>query len=168
MMSNSKIEIGKIVNTHGLRGTLKVQPWTDYPEVFEEIETVYTKSAAYIIRNVAYQKNGVLLSLEGVETLNQAEVLKNEVLFCERTDLGELPDETYYITDLIGCTVYENSEKIGVVADVINTGGVDLYEIKREDGAKPFYLPAAKEIVQEIDISSKTIQVKLPEGIMDL
>ena len=163
----SKIEVGKIVNTHGLRGTLKVQPWADFPEIFEELPRVFCNDTEYKIISVSYQKNLVLLNLSGVNTINDAEKLKNSVLKAERSDMEELPDDTYYVTDLIGCTIFENDIEIGKVSDVIATGGVDLYEIKRKDN-KPLYLPASKENILKVDIQSKTIHVKIPEGLLEL
>lgn len=163
----SKIEIGKIVNTHGLKGTVKVQPWADYPEIFDDIDRVFIRSEEYDIVSVSYQKNLVLLNLKGVVSMNDAEKFKNEVLYAERSDLGTLPDDTYYITDLIGCKVYENDNEIGVLKDVISTGGVDLYEIKRLQN-KPLYIPASKENILSIDIKEKKIFVSIPEGLLDL
>lgn len=163
----SKIEIGKIVNTHGLKGTLKVQPWADYPEIFEEIPRVFHNNKEYEIVSVSYQKNLVLLNLSGITSLNDAEPLKNSIIYAERDDMDELPDDTYYIADLIGCTIIENNTEIGIVSDVIATGGVDLYEIKRK-GDKPLYLPAAKENILNVDTEQKIILVKIPEGLLDL
>ena len=163
----SRIEIGKIVNTHGLKGIVKVQPWADFPEIFEELPRVFCNNNEYEIISVSYQKNLVLLGLSGVTNLTLAEKLKNSVLYAERDDMEELPEDTYYITDLIGCVIFEDSVEIGKVSDVITTGGVDLYEIRRT-GNKPLYLPASKENILQIDISSKTIQVKIPEGLLDL
>ena len=163
----SKIEIGKIVNTHGLRGTIKVQPWADFPEIFEELPRVFCYNNEYEIVSVSYQKNLVLLNLKGVTTLNDAEKLKNSVLSAERDDMEELPEDTYYVTDLIGCVIFENDTEIGKISDVIATGGVDLYEIRRS-GNKPLYLPASKENILNIDIEAKAIQVKIPEGLLDL
>lgn len=163
----SKIEIGKIVNTHGLKGTVKVQPWADFPEIFEELPRVFCNNTEYEIISVSYQKNLVLLNLKGVNDLNVAEKLKNSVLCAERDDMEELPEDTYYVTDLIGCMVLENDTEIGKVSDVIATGGVDLYEIRRS-GNKPLYLPASKENILNIDVEAKTIQVKIPEGLLDL
>ena len=163
----SKIEIGKIVNTHGLRGTVKVQPWADFPEIFEELPRVFCNNVEYKITSVSYQKNLVLLGLDSVNTLTDAEKLKNCILHAEREDIDELPDDTYYIVDLIGCMIIENNVEIGKISDVIATGGVDLYEIKRQ-GNKPLYLPASKENILNIDIEAKIIQVKIPEGLLEL
>ena len=163
----SKIEIGKIVNTHGIKGTLKVQPWADYPEIFEEITRVFVKNKEYKINSVSYQKGMVLINLDTLNNLNDAETFKNLVISAERDDFEELPEGVYYVTDLIGCKVLEDDTLIGVISDVTATGGVDLYEIKRADN-KPLYLPAAKEYIISIDIDKKTIQVKIPEGLLDL
>ena len=163
----SRIEIGKIVNTHGLKGTLKVQHWADYPEIFEEITRVFINNKEYIITSVSYQKGMVLLNLDTLNTLTDAEAFKNLVISAERDDFDELPEDVYYVTDLIGCKVLEDNSLIGVISDVTATGGVDLYEIKRPDN-KPLYLPAAKEYIISVDIYNRTIQVKIPEGLLEL
>lgn len=163
----SKIEIGKIINVHGLRGTLKVQPWTDYPEKFEEINVVYCDENKYLIENVSYHKQSVLLKLRTIDFVDQAEKMRGKVLTTTREELGPLPEGVYYIVDLIGCSVIENDCEIGVITDVINNGGVDIYEIKRSE-MKPLYFPAAKENIISTNIDSKQIQVKLPEGLLDL
>lgn len=163
----SKIEIGKIINVHGLRGTLKVQPWTDYPEKFEEIDTVYINDTSYEIEKVAYHKQSVLLNISTIDSIEKAEKFRNCILTTERSELGDLPDGVYYIVDLIGCEVFEGDTLIGTVKDVLNTGSVDIYEIKRPK-QKPLYFPAAKEHLVSIDIDNKKISVKIPDGLMDL
>lgn len=164
----SKIEIGKIVNTHGLRGTLKVQPWVDFPELFEKIQSVFTSQNKYIVKKVSYQKNLILLDLQEIASIAHAEKLKDLILYAEREDLGELPENSYYITDLIGCSVIlPDGCAIGIVSDVITSSGTDLYEIKRKND-KPLYLPAAKEFIKSIDVENKTIYAVLPEGLLEL
>ncbi len=164
----SKIEIGKIVNTHGLRGTLKVQPWVDFPEIFEKIDVMYISDQKYSVKKVSYQKNLILLDLEEINSISQAEKLKDLIIFAERDDLGKLSEDSYYIADLIGCDVMLSDGGIlGTVRDVITSSGTDLYEIKRKND-KPLYLPAAKEFIKSIDIESKTIHAVLPEGLLGL
>ena len=163
----SMIEIGKIINVHGLRGTLKVQPWTDYPEKFEEISKVICDDKTFSVESVSYHKQSVLLNLRGINSVEQAELMRNKILFTTRQELGPLPEGVYYIVDLINCKVFEGEHEIGVVSDVINNGGVDIYEIKRS-GMKPLYFPAAKENIVSIDIDAKIINVKIPEGLLEL
>lgn len=166
------LEVGKIVNTHGLRGEVKAVPWTDYPEVFEDIEYVYVKrrtgNERLDISGIKYQKNNLILRFEQIKDINQAEAYKNLVLYAERDMLGELPEGVYYITDLIGCEVVkEDGGKVGVIADVFNTGSSDIYDVKRE-GRKNLLIPVIDEVVLKVDINDKKVTVRMMEGLEDL
>ncbi|MDY3971281.1 MAG: ribosome maturation factor RimM [Clostridia bacterium] len=166
------LEVGKIVNTHGLRGEVKVVPWTDYPEVFEDIETVYIKKKSDYerldIAGIKYQKNNLIIRFAQLKDINEAEKYKNRVLYAERTSLGELPEGVYYIADLIGLDVVkEDGEKVGVISDVFNTGSNDIYEVKRE-GQKNLLLPVIDDVVLNIDIENKKVTVRMMEGLEDL
>ena len=161
------LEIGKIVNTHGLRGDVKVVPWSDYPEIFEEIGFVYLdKNTKLQIKNVKYQKNNVILKLDAINSIEQAEKLKEKVLLVDKDDIEILDEDTYFVADLIGLSVYEDDEKLGVLSDVIPVAGADVYVIKREKG-KDILIPAIKENIKEINISEKYIKVKIPDGLFD-
>lgn len=166
------LEVGKIVNTHGLRGEVKVVPWTDYPEVFEDIETVYIKKKSDFerldIAGIKYQKNNLIIRFAQLKDINEAEKYKNRVLYAERASLGELPEGVYYIADLIGLDVVkEDGEKVGVISDVFNTGSNDIYEVKRE-GQKNLLLPVIDDVVLNIDIENKKVTVRMMEGLEDL
>lgn len=166
------LEVGKIVNTHGLRGEVKVVPWTDYPEVFEDIETVYIKKKSDYerldIAGIKYQKNNLIIRFAQLKDINEAEKYKNRVLYAERASLGELPEGVYYIADLIGLDVVkEDGEKVGVISDVFNTGSNDIYEVKRE-GQKNLLLPVIDDVVLNIDIENKKVTVRMMEGLEDL
>ena len=163
------LEVGKIVNTHGLRGEVKVVPWTDYPEVFEDIATVYRKTKEnyekLTIRGIKYQKGNIILRFAEITDINEAEKNKNQVLYAERDDLGELPEGVYYIADLIGLTVItDEGEEIGEIVDVINTGANDIYDIKRE-GRKNLLLPVIPDVVLKVDIENKRVTVHMMEGL---
>ena len=166
------LEVGKIVNTHGLRGEVKVVPWTDYPEVFEDIETVYIKKKSDYerldIAGIKYQKNNLIIRFAQLKDINEAEKYKNRVLYAERASLGELPEGVYYIADLIGLDVVkEDGEKVGIISDVFNTGSNDIYEVKRE-GQKNLLLPVIDDVVLNIDVENKKVTVRMMEGLEDL
>ncbi len=158
------LAVGKICNTHGVRGNIKLIPWTDFPEVFDDLDYITVENIRYDIKDVKYQKSNIILKLQGIDTVEEAEKLRDLTAYCEETQLEELPEDTYYIADLIGCEVYEGENLLGKVADVFSAGGADLYEIKGK-GA-PIYLPAIKENVLSVDIKNKIIKVKLPEGLI--
>lgn len=169
-MSN-QLEVGKIINTHGLRGEVKVVTWTDYPEVFEEIEFLYvhkkTGDERLDIKNIKYQKNNIIVKFSQINDINEAEKYKNMVLYVDREQLPPLPEGMNYIVDLIGLEVYnEENEKIGVIADVFNTGANDIYDVKR-DGKKNLLLPVIDECVKEVDIENGRVVVNVMEGLDD-
>lgn len=165
------LEVGKIVNTHGLLGEVKVVPWTDYPENFEDIPYVYAKTRKgeerLDITRVRYQKNNLILKFEQIKDINEAELYKNTVLLCERS-MFNLPEGVHFIADLIGLEVYdeENGEKIGVIADVFNTGSNDIYDVRRE-GKRNLLIPVIDDVVKKIDIEGGRVTVYMMEGLDD-
>ena len=162
------LEIGKIVNTHGLRGEVKIVPWTDMPEVFEAISYAYIKGEKREIKSVKYQKNNIIVKFSGIDDINQAELLKNTVITTDREELGELPEGVYYITDLLGCEVVTDSgETVGTLSDVLPTGSNDVYVVKR-DGKKDLLLPVIEQVVLDVNIEEKKITVNIMEGLEDL
>lgn len=166
------LEVGKIVNTHGLRGEVKVVPWTDYPEVFEDIEYVYIQRRGEYerldVKGIKYQKGNIIVKFPQIKDINEAEKYKNQVLYAERGVLGELPEGVYYIADLIGLDVVkEDGEKVGVIGDVLNTGSNDIYEVKRKC-QKDLLLPVIDDVVLNIDIDGGRVTVRIMEGLEDL
>ena len=163
------LEVGKIINTHGLRGEVKVIPWTDTPDVFEDLETVYLKNNdALTISSVKYQKNNLIVKFKELGDINEAEKLKNQVLYAERSALVELPEGVYYIADLIGLSVRkETGEEVGKIKDVLQTGANDIYVVARE-GAKDLLVPVIPNVVLSVDIDGGEVTVSLPDGLEDL
>ncbi|MCI5969555.1 MAG: ribosome maturation factor RimM [Clostridia bacterium] len=166
-MEQLYLEIGKIVNTRGLKGEVKVVPWADYPEIFEEINFVYDKSEnRYLIENVKYQKENVILKLEGIDSVECAQKLKNSILYVRKDTLPDLDSDTFFVADLIGLDVFdENDAFLGKISDVITAGGADVYIIKNE-GAKDLLLPALKEVVNEINLDEGFVKVTVPDGLL--
>lgn len=164
------LEVGKIINTHGLRGEVKIVTWTDSPEVFEELEFVVAKmrgeETRLDIKNIKYQKNNIIVAFSQLTSIEEAEKLKNAVLLVPREELGELPEGVYYIADLIGCEVLDNNGKIGDLVDVFSTGSNDVYDIKRE-GKKNLLVPIIDGVLQSVDIDSKKIVIEIPKGLED-
>lgn len=166
-MEQLYLEIGKIVNTRGLKGEVKVVPWADYPEIFEEINFVYDKSEnRYLIENVKYQKENVILKLEGIDSVECAQKLKNSILYVRKDTLPDLDSDTFFVADLIGLDVFdENDAFLGKISDVITAGGADVYIIKN-DGSKDLLLPALKEVVNEINLDEGFVKVTVPDGLL--
>ena len=163
-----RYKIGKIVNAVGLKGEVKVYNYSDYKERFEEIETVFVEDIEYRILNARYMKDVAILKLEGVEDRNGAEALKDKDLYITENMLRTLPEDTYYIKDLVGIKVIDmDGQYVGIISDVLKNSAQDLYEIELEN-KKKFLLPAVEEFVLKINMEEKTMQVKLIEGLLDL
>lgn len=161
------LEIGQIVNTRGLRGEVKIIPWCDDPGIFEDIEYILIDNSKYVIETVKYHKNFVILKLTGIDSLEAAEKYRNKTLFVEREMLGPLPDGTYYICDLIGCSVSTvDGENLGKIDDVIKTGGNDVYSVRNEAG-KQVLIPVIDEVIKEVNIDEKFVIIEPLRGLLD-
>lgn len=162
-------EIGLISNTHGLKGEMKVRPYTESMKRFEELNKIYVEKnnekTEYEIEKVRYQKDVILIKLKGIDTIEDAEKLKNHIISIPRKSGKTLMDNEFYIADLLGCEVYEN-DFIGIVVDVFSTGGSDVYVIKREK-QNDLLLPAITSVIKNIDVEAKRIDVEIPRGLLN-
>lgn len=167
-----KIKIGQIVNAVALRGEVKIYNYSDYKERFEELDTVILEkgrtSKEYKIENVRYQKNMVIAKFKDVNDRNQAEALKDYDVMITEEDLRELPEDTFYIRDLIGCNVVDlNSEtKVGVIKDVLQNTAQDIYQVETSEG-KEVLIPAVAQFVKNVKIDEKIVEVTLIPGFLD-
>ena len=169
-----KIKIGKIVNAVALRGEVKVYHYSDYKERFEELDEILVERNAarkhtvesYAIEGVRYQKDMAILKLKGVNDRNAAEALKDCDVYITEADLRELPEDTFYIRDLIGCHVFNEADEIGVITDVLQNSAQDIYQVKTKSG-KEVLIPAVSEFVKEINIEEKIVRVSLIPGFID-
>ena len=162
-------EIGQIVNTFGIKGQVKVTPFTDDMERFEELKTIYVEKKKQLqefeIEQVKYQKNLVILKLKNIEDMNTAEKLKGCYIKIQRKDARKLPEGTYFIADIIGSQVITDDGKtLGKVEDIYNTGSSDIYVVKDELG-KQILLPAIKEVILSVDVEKQNVKVHLLEGL---
>ena len=163
-------EVGQIVNTNGLKGMLKVKPFTDDIKEFEFFKTIYVERKneliEFKIEAVRYVKNMVLLKLQGINDIDEAEKYRNLYIKVDRDIMPKLPEDSYYIVDLLECEVFtEEGENLGKLIDVFNTGSNDVYVVKDELG-KQLLLPAIGEVIKNVDIPNKKIIVKLMEGLI--
>ena len=163
-----KIKIGKIVNAVGLKGEVKIYNYSDSRERYEELDRIIVDSKEYEIERVRYQQEMVILKLKGVDDRDGSEALKTKDVFITEADLKELPEDTFYIRDLIGMEVenIETGEKIGVMKDVLQNTAQDIYLIKTA-GGRDVLIPAVSEFIKEINPDERKIRVKLIEGMLD-
>ena len=163
-------EIGQIVNTSGLKGLVKVNLFTDDITKIEEFDKVIIeknkKQQEYEIEEVKYQKNQALIKFKGIDNIDEAEKLRNSYIKIHRDDEPELPEDTYYIVDLIGLDVYSDEGKLlGKLDDVFNSGSCDIYVVKDELG-KQLLLPAISDVIKEINLEEKKIVAHLLKGLV--
>ncbi|MBR6243800.1 MAG: 16S rRNA processing protein RimM [Ruminococcus sp.] len=167
-MKKEFLEAGKIVTTHGIRGEVKIMPYTDIPDILCEFDRLFigkNKDEIFIERSRVF-KNTVIAKIEGIDTPEQAEKLRNKMLYMHRDDL-ELDDDTYFIQDLIGLEVKDadSGELYGKIADVMQTGANDVYVIK--DGEKEYLVPAIADVVISTDIDNNIMTIRPLDGLFD-
>ena len=163
------LEIGQIVNTRGLRGEVKVNSFSQDSKRFEKLDVIYIKEnnelKSYKIEKVTYNKNQVILKLENINHIDYAEKLRNKYIYVKKSQLEELPEGVYYISDLIGLDVYdEKNNYLGKVDDIFSTKSNDVYVIKNELGVNKL-LPGTNEVIKDIDLDNKKIIVNLIKGL---
>ena len=160
-----KFEIGQIVNTFGIKGEVKVYPYTDDINQFKKIKKVYINNEEKEIESVKFHKNNVILKIKGIDNMTEAENLRNTVIEANRST-KKLPENTYYIADLINLDVYTDENNfLGKVKDIYNTGANDIYSIETPEG-KEILLPAIKDVIKQIDIENKKIIVHILKGLI--
>ena len=164
------LEIGQIVNTFGIKGMVKVNPFTDNINRFDDLKKVYIKNKSQKyeleIEEVKYHKNMVLIKFKGIDKVEDAESLRNSYILVNRKDEKPLNEGTYYIVDLLGLDVYtDEDELLGKLEDIYNTGSNDIYVVKNELG-KQILLPAIKDVIKEINIENRKIIVHIINGLL--
>ncbi|MBR4200677.1 MAG: 16S rRNA processing protein RimM [Oscillospiraceae bacterium] len=168
-MKKQFLEIGKIVNVHGLNGTVKVMPWCDSAEFLCEFETLYRGRThePMNIERASVQKNMALVKFEGIDTPEAANALRNTVLYMDRNDV-ELDDETHFVQDLIGMAVIDadTGAEYGKLHDVLQTGANDVYEVVSPEG-KTLLVPVIPQVVLAIDDENNCIRIRPLEGLFD-
>ena len=164
------LEVGKIVNTFGIRGQVKVVPFTDDIKRFDKLKQVYIEKAnkmtLFDIENVKYTNNMVIIKFKGIDSIEEAEKYKNTSLKVDREHAIKLPKDTYFIADLIGLPVYtDEGVLLGKVDDIYNSGSSDIYVVKDEMG-KQVLLPAIKDVLKDIDLENEKIVVHIIKGLI--
>ena len=170
MVEEKMLEIGQIVNTFGIKGMVKIVPYTDDIKRFDKLKEIYVvlknKKIKYEVEEVKYHKNLVIAKLKGIDKMENAEMLKQGSVQIERKDAVKLEKDTYFIIDLIGAKVVTDEQvELGKLVDVFNTGSNDIYVVKDELG-KQTLLPAISDVIKNVDIENKVITVHLLKGLV--
>lgn len=162
-MKKQFLEAGKIVNTHGIRGEVKIQPWCSSPDFLRGLKKIYIDGSEFPVRSCRINKEMAVMSLGGVDTVEAAAALKNKIIFLNRDDVS-LEQGEYFVQDLIGLKIVDadSGEEIGILNDIISGPGRDIYEIR---GEREILVPAVPEFIIEKDVDMGIIKVRLIDGM---
>jgi 16S rRNA processing protein RimM len=173
MTEERLLNIGKVVNTHGIKGEIKVYPQTDFPEVRFKVGNKLTMFSPeggqpITIEIVASreQKKMYVLKIKGFDNINQVEKYKGWEIKTSEADRVELEEGEYYLRDIIGCMVEtDEGETLGTITDVLSPAANDIWVVKLASG-KELLLPVIDEVVLEVDIAARKVKVYLMEGLL--
>ncbi len=169
-MKKQYLEAGQIVATHGIAGEVRVKSWCDSNDVLCTLDTLYFDDKGkkpVKVLNARVHKNIVIMKLEGTDTMNDAQALRNKVLYLNRDELS-LDEGTYFIQDLLGMKVVDKDDNTlyGELVDVGSYGANDVYFVKSPEG-KTYLIPAIESVVNEINFENDTITITRLEGLFD-
>jgi 16S rRNA processing protein RimM len=174
---NEDVAIGQILSPHGVAGMSKVFPYTDYPERCHDLKQVTLElngsRSRLTVENASIYGRFWLFKFKGVDSREQAGRLTGGMLFIPRDQRMTLPEGSYFFDQITGLKVYTvDGEQLGEIAEVISTGGHDLYVLKQQTAGgapdKKILLPAVRSFIKQIDLSTGRMIVELPEGLTDL
>lgn len=153
------LEAGEIVTTHGVRGEMKILPWSDGPDFLMEFDRVCIDEKQYLVENCRIQKSCNLLKLKGIDTVEDAQALRGKTVNIFREDA---PADLIFVAELIGVQVFCEGKEIGVIADVLDYPGNKVYVVR---GEHEYMIPAVKAFVLSTDLEDNSMQVRLIEGM---
>lgn len=157
---SQKIEVGKYINTFGIKGEIKIYPYVEY---FQDLNYIIINNEEKKIKNIRFKKNIAIVKLEGIDDINQIEQFKGCIVTINEDDIPEPPEGEYYLQDLIGMEVYTDEGKLlGKIDDAFNTGANDIYQVGK------ILLPAIDDVVKEIDFENNKITVHIINGLLDI
>ena len=167
------LNVGKIVNTHGIRGEVRVISQTDFPELrYQKGKklTLFRKGKEPLeltITSHRKHKNFDLLTFEGYPNINDVEPFRDGILKVSEDDLTDLEENEYYYYEIIGLNVIdENGELLGKIKEILSPGANDVWVVQRK-GKKDALIPYIESVVKEIDLDANEVHVEIPEGLLD-
>lgn len=165
------LQVGKIVNTHGVKGEMKLIPLTDDPRRFDELKWAYIEKDGQLIKHsildVKYIKGSVMIKFSDIESMSEAEQYKECFVLVDRENAVKLPENSFFICDIVGCSIFdENGILLGELTKVLQTGSNDVYVVKDKSG-KEILIPALKSVVRKVSVDQRRIDVIIPKGLLD-
>lgn len=156
------LETGKIINTHGVRGEVKLEVWADSPASLTGLKTLWLGERPMTVEQARVHKNFVIAKLQGIDTVEAAMTLKGKVVSAARKDLP-LPEGSYFLVDLIGLPVYtEDGNQVGTLKDVLDYPSGRIYVVQ---GQQEHLIPEKGDFLKDVDLQAGRITVALIEGM---
>lgn len=159
--------IGKFVKVHGIKGELKLYPYTDDMDNLSKVKKLFLDdklSFSLKVTSCKFQGKMLIFKFQNINSIEEATNYVNKDVYIPKEDISDIED-TYYIEDLIGCEVFEeNGNLLGNITDVFNTGANDVYEI--DVNQKKVYIPAIKQVIKNVDIKNKKVVIELMKGLI--
>lgn len=167
-MKKEFLEIGKFVGTHGVRGMVRIQPWSDDGAFLAQFKKFYLENGKTKIEmsKIAPHGNVVIAQIKGVNTIEDAEKLRGQVLYIKRDD-ARLPEGRYFVSEIIGANVFDadTNALLGTLTDVSPTGANDVWHIEKD--GKEYLVPAIPDVIVSVDINTDTVIIRPLKGIFD-
>ena len=162
-MQKQLLEAGKIVNTHGVRGEVKIEPWANGPAFLKSFDRLYLDGEAVAVTSTRAHGAYVIAKLDGIDSMDDAARLKDKTVFINRGDAA-LQDGEYFIQDLVGLRAVdaESGRELGVIREIMSLPSNDVYVIR---GAREIPVPAVPEFVKEVDLGGGRVRFRLIEGM---
>ncbi|MBP3705999.1 MAG: 16S rRNA processing protein RimM [Clostridia bacterium] len=165
-MRKNFLEVGKIVGTHGVKGMVRIQPWCDNIDFLTQFKNFFIGDQQITITSLKPHGNIAIGQIKDVDTIEEAEMLRNKVLLIKRED-AHLPNDRYFISELIGCSVFDadSDADLGLLTDVSQTGANDVWHITKD--GKEYLVPAIEDVIVSVDIDNEKIVLRPIKGIFD-
>ncbi|WP_018975059.1 ribosome maturation factor RimM [Saccharibacillus kuerlensis] len=168
------LSVGKIANTHGIKGELKIFPFTDFPEIRfakgKELLMISPEDGSTLkvkIISSREQKNVYVVKLEGYDNINQVEKYKGWDVKVPKEEAVEAEENAFYFHEIIGCKVFTvEGEELGTITDILTPGANDVWVVKRK-GGKDVLIPFIEDIVKDVNVTEKTVRIEVMEGLLD-
>ena len=170
----SFLKVGQIVNVHGIKGEVKIYPYTDDIENLAKIRTIYLDESLnikYKVKQMRVHKNMLIAKIENINSIDDTKKIMNNYIYIVKQKIKD--DDVYYVEDLINLDIYvleedldfENAKLFGKLIDVLKPGANDVYEVLDLNNKK-VYLPVIKDVVKKVDLENNRVYVKIMEGLI--
>lgn len=165
-MPEQYLEVGKITNTHGIMGEVRVQPWADSPEFLCQFQTLYVDKSHWPIKveRARVHKNMVILKLQGVTDVPSALAMRNAILYIDRADAC-LPEDSFFLADLMGLEARDaqSGQVLGKIDDILNLPSNNVYVVR--GGAREILIPAVSQFIAETNVAGGYVRINMMEGL---